>query len=261
MGRTMLVTGGARNTGYAIARRFAREGYRVALTSRQGGQAQEAAARIAGETGAVCCGYALSLTDMEEIAEVFARADAELGGLSVFVGNSACLGVDIDLLSATPQQFDEVMDVNVKGTYFCCQQAARRMKRDGGGSIVLIGSVHYQKSIWGRSLYAASKGALASLTRSMAFELGAYGIRANCVVAGAIRTDRWDGMTPEQMAARRRNWPLGVESTGEDIANAVYFLGSEQSGTVTGTDLTVDSGVGICLLPFDGGRQGRGQRK
>lgn len=257
----MLVTGGARNTGYAIAQRFAREGYRVALTSRSAAQAEEAAARIVRETGADCRGYALSLTDVEEIGEVFARVDAELHGPGVFVGNSACLGVDMDLLSATPQQYDEVMGVNVRGTYFCCQQAARRMKRDGGGSIVLLGSVHYREAIWGRSLYAASKGALASLVRSMAFELGPYHIRANCVVAGAIRTERWDVMTPEQMAARRKNWPLGVESTGEDIASAVYFLGSEQSGTVTGTDLTVDSGVSICLLPFDGGRHGKEQRK
>lgn len=258
MQRTMLITGGTHNTGYAIARRFAQEGYRVGLTSRSKERAEEAAQRLSKETGAFCCGYQLSMTDPTEIEDVFTRADAELKGVSAFVGNSANLGVDIDLLTATPQQYDEVMDVNIKGNYFCCQQAARIMRRDGGGSIVLMGSVHYREAIWGRSLYAASKGALASLVRSMAYELGIYGIRANCVIAGAIRTERWDTMTPEQVAARRKNWPIGVESTGEDIANAVYFLGSEQSKTITGTDLTVDSGVTICLLPFEGGKQIKG---
>ena len=105
-----------------------------------------------------------------------------------------------------PEQYDAVMDVNLKGTYFCCQQAAHLMKE--GGSIVIVGSVHYRQAIWGRSLYAASKGGLASLVRSMAYELGPYGIRANYVVAGAIRTERWDDLTPEQIAAKRKNWPL-----------------------------------------------------
>ena len=84
----------------------------------------------------------------------------------------------------------------------------------------------------------------------MAIELAQYHIRANCIIAGAIRTDRWDGQTPEQEAKRRANWPLGIESTGEDIANGVFYLGTDLSKTVTGTELTVDSGISISLLPY-----------
>ena len=251
--KTVLITGAVRNTGWEIAHRFAKEGYGVAITSRDGEEARNAAQRLEQESGALCRGYGLDLTNVGDICRVFQEAGEFFGGLSVFVANSANLGVDLDVLSATPEQYDAVMDVNLKGTYFCCQQAAHLMKE--GGSIVIVGSVHYRQAIWGRSRYAASKGGLASLVRSMAYELGPYGIRANYVVAGAIRTERWDDLTPEQIAAKRKNWPLGRESTGEDIANAVYYLGSPLSATVTGTDLTVDSGVSICLLPFEGGKR------
>ena len=252
--KAVLITGAVRNTGWEIARKFAKEGYGVAITSRDGEEARKAACRLELESGTRCRGYELDLTCMDEICQVFQEARRDFGGLSAFVANSANLGVDLDLLSATPEQYDAVMDINLKGTYFCCQQAAQLMKA-GGGSIVIVGSVHYRQAIWGRSLYAASKGGLASLVRSMAYELGPYGIRANYVVAGAIRTERWDSLTPEQIAAKRKNWPLGRESAGEDIANAVYYLGSPLSATVTGTDLTVDSGVSICLLPFEGGKR------
>ncbi len=128
------------------------------------------------------------------------------------------------------------------------------MKKKGKGAIVLIGSVHHHAAVWGRSLYAATKGAIRTMVRSMAFELAEYGIRVNQVVPGAIRTDRWDGMTDEVVAKRRINWPLGIESTGEDIANGVYFLASDQSKTITGTDLTIDSGILACLLTYNGGK-------
>ena len=96
---------------------------------------------------------------------------------------------------------------------------------------------------------------MATMVRSLAYDLAEFGIRVNQVVAGAIRTDRWDYLTEEEMTMRRTNWPLGIESTGEDIAKGVYYLASEDSGTVTGADLTIDSGVLTCLLKYDGGSQ------
>ena len=91
------------------------------------------------------------------------------------------------------------------------------------------------------------------MVRALAYELAEYGIRVNQVVAGAIRTERWDYMTDDEMATRRANWPLGMEATGEDIAKGVYYLASDDSSKVTGTDLTIDSGVLTCLLKYDGG--------
>ena len=251
--KTVFITGATKNTGLAIAELFASKGYQIALSSRNAESAEETAAELSRKYGVKAKGYALALTDISEIRAVFQDIRETFGGLDVFVGNSANLGVGENFFTVTEEDFDAVMNVNLRGNYFCCQQAALLMKERHSGSIVLIGSVHYHRAVRGRTLYAASKGAIATLTRSLAYELAEYGIRVNQVVAGAIRTDRWDDMTEEQMAARRANWPLGIESTGEDIAKGVYYLASEDSATITGTDLTIDSGVLTCLLKYDGG--------
>ena len=88
------------------------------------------------------------------------------------------------------------------------------------------------------------------MVHNLAFELAEYGIRVNHLIPGAIRTDRWDGISEEEAARRRANWPLGIESTGEDIANAVYFLACDQAKTITGAELAVDSGILTCLLNY-----------
>jgi NAD(P)-dependent dehydrogenase (short-subunit alcohol dehydrogenase family) len=131
------------------------------------------------------------------------------------------------------------------------EMTAEIMKKQGsGGSIVTMGSIQGTGAVRGRTVYSMSKAAISLLVKNLAFELGEYGIRANNVVAGAIHSTRWDDLSEEEIAARRSRYPVGRESTEEEIANAVYFLGSEQSATVTGTDLTVDSGISVCILPY-----------
>ncbi len=248
--KVVLITGATRNTGLATARRFAAEGYAVAITSREEGAAQQTAQQLAGEFGITAKGYGMSLECVEDIRAVFDRLEQDFGRLDVFVANSAHLGVGFGLQGTTEEQFDAVVDVNIKGTFFCCQCAAELMKRSGGGSIVTIGSVQGTGGLTGRTVYGMSKAALSVLVRYMAYELGQYGIRANNVVAGAIHSMRWDELSLEEIAARRSRYPVGRESTEEEIANAVWFLGSEQSASMTGTDLTVDSGLTACLLPY-----------
>ncbi|MBQ8441114.1 MAG: SDR family oxidoreductase [Clostridia bacterium] len=250
----LFVTGAVRNSGLAIAEKFAREGFDIALSSRNGEEAKKTAKRITETYGVRARGYALDLTDPKDIERVFSSIKADLGRLDTFVANSANLGLDMGILNSTPEDFEAVMSVNLRGTFFCCQQAARIMKEQGGGAIVLISSVHSKACIPGRCLYSMSKGALNTLATSIAIEMGAYHVRANSLLAGAIRTDRWDGLTDDQVAARRRNWPVGIESTGEDIANAAFYLGSDLSRTVSGTELAVDSGILASLLGFNGGK-------
>ncbi len=251
----LFITGATKNTGLSIAEKFAQEGFDVAVSSRRIDDATQTAKNLEEKYNIKARGYALDLTSVDDIIRVFDEIKEEFGALDTFVANAANLGMDCDILTATEENYNNVMDTNLKGTYFCCQQAALMMKEQGGGSIVLISSVHSKECILGRSLYTASKGGINALMRSMAIELGAYHIRANCLIAGAIKTDRWNDLTEEQIAKRRANWPLGVESTGEDIANGVYYLGSDLSKTVTGTELTVDSGVLVSLLPFNGGKR------
>lgn len=248
--KTVLITGGTRNTGLAISRRFAKEGYAVAITSRDAESARAAAQALAAEFSVTARGYAMGFDSVESIRETFRQVEADFGRLDVFVANSANLGIGFGLMNTTEEDFDAIADVNIKGNFFCCQCAAELMKKSGGGSIVTVGSVQGTGAVPGRTVYALSKAALSMLTKSMAYELGQYGIRANNLVAGAVHSQRWEGLPPEELAARRSRYPAGRESTEEEIATAVYFLGSEQSATVTGTDLTVDSGITACLLPY-----------
>ncbi len=250
MNKVAFITGATKNSGLAMARRFAAEGYQVCITSRREEDAVKAASGITEEFRVRAKGYGLDLESVEDIRRVFADVAKTFGRLDVFVGNSANLGMGSTVLDMTPEHFDGVMNVNIRGNFFCCQEAAKIMMTNGGGSIVLIGSVHYKGAVHGRASYAISKGAIASMVHNLAFELAQYGIRVNQVIPGAIRTDRWDNIDPEEEARRRSNWPLGVESTGEDIANAVYFIASEQARTITGTELAVDSGVLACLLKY-----------
>ena len=251
----VFITGATKNTGYAIAEKFAANGFDVAISSRRKESADAAADRITNEYGVKANGYALDLSDVNDIIRVFGGIRNDFDRLDTFIANSANLGVDYDMLSVNEEDYDDLMGINLKGTYFCCQRAALMMKEQGGGSIVLISSVHAHECIWGRSLYTISKGGINALARSMAIELGTYAIRTNTIIAGAIRTERWDELTEEQITKRRANWPLGLESTGEDIANGAFYLGTDLSRTVTGTELTIDSGVLVSLLPFNGGKK------
>ena len=152
----------------------------------------------------------------------------------------------------TEEDYDAIVNANLKGYFFGAQAAARLMiKNECKGSMILIGSVHSRGAIGNRIPYAISKGGIEVLGRNSAYELGKYGIRVNCVVCGAIVNDKFIEQTEEEKNARRANWPLGRESYPEDVAKAVFFLASDEAKTITGTSLVVDSGVSACMLKYD----------
>ncbi|MDD5603270.1 MAG: SDR family NAD(P)-dependent oxidoreductase [Eubacteriales bacterium] len=247
-----IITGAARNTGYATAERFAGEGYNVCITSRSGEDARKAASEIAASyPGAIVKGYEMPTTDIEKIRDVFRQLKSYFGRLDVLVANATATGYAQNILNTDPEDFDFVMSSNTRGYFFCCQEAAKIMVEQKKGSIVLVGSVHSLRPLPNRIVYAASKSAIDSFNRSIAVELGKYGIRCNCVIPGAIWNHRWIGLTENEIAAKRDNWPVGRESQPEDVANAIYFLASDQASTITGTNLVVDSGVSANLLKYD----------
>ncbi|MEE1024458.1 MAG: SDR family oxidoreductase [Acutalibacteraceae bacterium] len=246
---TVFITG-VKNTGFCIAEKFASEGFDVAISTRKLSDVEPLAEMLAKKYNIKARGYSLEMSDVDDIKRVFSCIKEDFGSLDTFVANAANLGVEMDFLTADEDEFASVVDVNLKGSFFCAQQAALMMKEKKSGSIVFMSSVHSHQCIFGRSLYTATKGGINALMRALAIELAQYGIRSNCVIAGAIRTDRWDNLTQEQITEKRANWPLGLESTGEDIANGVFYLGTDLSKTVTGTELTIDSGILISLLPY-----------
>lgn len=253
--RVVLITGAVKNSGLSIAHKFAQEGYHVCITSRNAVQAEKTADALAAQYGVKALGFGLDLTSVADIRRVFSTLYEKLGRLDVFVGNSANLGLGAAAIDIEEPEFDNVADVNIKGNFFCCQEACKIMRKQKSGSIILLGSVHAHGALYGRATYAMSKGAISSMVRNLAFEFGEYGVRVNSVVPGAIRTDRWDNFSPEEVAQRRARWPIGLESTGEDIANAVYFLASDQCKTVTGSEFVVDSGVLACLMGYTAQKQ------
>lgn len=250
MKKTMLVTGATKNTGWAIARRFAADGWNVALTSRDAASAEAAAAKLKVEFPSVdvLC-LTMDPAKVDDIRGAFAVANARFGRLDAFISNAAHLGVGMSVLNSTESDWDAVMNANARAAFFGSQEAVKLMK--DGGSIVFISSCHATRSVPGRALYTASKAAVGGLTRALALELGCLGIRVNAILAGAIRTDRWDALTDDEIAARRARWPAGIESTPNDIAAAVAYLCSDVAHTITGTEIPVDSGVSVSLLQYN----------
>ena len=250
MKKTILVTGATKNTGWAIARRFAADGWNVALTSRDAASAEAAAAKLKAEFPSVdALGVAMDPAKVDDIRGTFASVATKFGRLDAFVNNAAHLGVGMSVLNSTEADWDAVMNANARAAFFGSQEAVKLMK--DGGAIVFISSCHAKRTIPGRALYTASKAAIGGITRSLALELGCFGIRVNAILAGAIRTDRWDGLTDGEIASRRARWPVGIESTPDDIAAAVAYLCSEAARTITGTEMPIDSGVGVSLLQYN----------
>ena len=248
--KTLFVTGATKNTGWAVARKFASEGWNVALSSRDEKAAVEAAAKLQAEFPAVgTLGLGMNPAEVPSIRAAFARIAERFGRLDAFVSNAAHLGVGMSILSTTPDDYDALMDANVRGPFFCVQEAVKLMKE--GGSVTFISSCHAAKSVPGRICYTVSKAALGGMVRSLAVELGPLGIRANAILAGAIRTDRWDSLTDEQVQERRDRYPAGRESSPEEIAETVFFLSGDAARTITGIEMPVDSGIGVCLLKYN----------
>ena len=190
----------------------------------------------------------MELTNVKSIEECFKKVREDFSALDVFVANAAHLGVGLDIYNTDEKQFDEVFDTNVKGTFFSCREAARIMNKNS--SIVLLGSVQSKGAVEGRTIYGATKAAVSAFTKYFAYDLAPHKIRVNCVVSGAIHTPRWDELTKEELEKRRSNYPLGCESDMEDIANAIYYLATPLSKSVTGTELVIDSGVVVSILPY-----------
>ena len=254
MNRAVFVTGGTVGNGLAIARRFAREGYDVFVTSRDGDRAASAAAAVAAEFGVFARGFALDIRDEGRVIEIFNEIDRLDRFVETVVLNSADMGFGtdpakgMDFFTVPVAEFQRVFETNLVWNFMIVRQAAIRMRAQHKGAIVFISSNTAYRAIPNRSAYSASKGGINAMSRAFAIDLGPYGIRSNVVQPGSIKTARWVQMGSRQIVNGTLT-PIGDISDFDDIANAAWYLGSDESKNVTGTELTVDGGMSAQLYP------------
>lgn len=230
--RTVLVTGGNRGIGYAIAEEFLAQGHRVAVTARSG----------EGPAGSFT--VQADVTDAASIDAAFSAIEAELGPVEVLVANAG-ITRDTLLMRMSEEDFVDVIDTNLTGSFRVVKRASKGMLKARYGRIVLISSVVGLYGGPGQVNYSASKAALVGMARSITRELGARGITANVVAPGFIETDMTAELPEAQQAEYKKNIPAGRFATPNEVAKVVAWVGSDEAAYISGAVIPVDGGLGM----------------
>ncbi|WP_416961449.1 beta-ketoacyl-ACP reductase [Streptomyces sp. Agncl-13] len=232
MSRSVLITGGSRGIGLAIARHLAEAGDRVAITYRSGEPPEGLLA--------VRC----DITDTEQVDAAFKEVEEQHGPVEVLVANAG-ITKDQLLMRMSEEDFASVVDTNLTGAFRVTKRASRGMLRAKKGRVVFISSAVALRGESGQANYAASKAGLVGFARSMARELGSRGITFNVVAPGLTETSMSQALSDEQLETLKAQIPLGRLARPEEIAATVAFLASEQAAYITGAVVPVDGGAGM----------------
>ena len=247
--QTVIVTGAGEGIGCEIARQFCAAGAAVLLNDINPQSAEAAAERISAETGARCLPMPGDIADVDLGRSLVDAAVAQLGGLDICVCNAGLTSWG-DFFDYSPTDFERLVSVNLRGTYFLAQAAARRFRERGkGGRIILTSSVTGRQAVPYLSAYGMTKAALEMMARNLVLELSPHGITINCVAPGAVITPRNLADDADYEATWSALTPLGQAIQVEDIANAALFLASPASGAITGQTIVVDGGW-TCASPI-----------
>lgn len=238
-GVVAIVTGGSRGIGRSISESLAEGGARVAVVARDGDRARATAADL---PGAGHHGYACDVADPQQVSATLATVEDELGPVGILVNNAGVTRDNI-LMRMKDEEFDEVIAVNLKGTFNFTRAVTRGMMKRRGGAILNVTSVVGLVGNAGQVNYAASKAGLVGLTKSVAKELASRGVRCNAIAPGFIRTDMTGDLTEAQIDALLSQIPLGALGDPDDIAGAARFLVGPGARYITGQVLAVDGGM------------------
>lgn len=242
--RVAVVTGGAAGIGAAISLKLAQAGARVAIWDMRAEQAEQLAQRIR-QSGGEALACSVDVSSRAQIQSALVGVREQLGPVGILV-NNAGISPEQDFVDISDEQWERVFDVNLKGTFFCTQEAIADMMAAGWGRVINISSSSAQSGARRMVHYAATKGGVIAFTKSLAQEMGPYGITVNNVPPSTVLTegleavkDRLEGGIEGYV---KRTIPVNRVGQPEDIANAVAFLASEESGYITGLTLSVNGG-------------------
>lgn len=230
--RVVLVTGGNRGIGRAIAERFVADGYRVAVTARSG----------EGPAGTLT--VRADVTDAAAVDAAFTEVEAALGPVTIVVANAG-ITKDTLLLRMTEDDFDSVIATNLGGAFRVVKRASKGMLRARWGRVILISSVVGLYGSAGQINYAASKSALIGFARSLTRELGGRGITANVIAPGFIETDMTSSLADDTQAEYKRSIPAGRFATTDEVAGVVTWVASDEAAYISGAVIPVDGGLGM----------------
>ncbi len=239
-----IVTGASRGIGRATAVALAREGLHLIVNFNRDQVGAEKTRQLIAQSNGRSTLVQANVGDMDHCRRLVEEAKRN-GRITVLVNNAAAFSRE-HFFNVPMAEFDRIFDVNVRGVYYLSQLVSQHMADHTGGSIVHISSILAQQAIPTRTLYCASKGALEALTRAMALDLAAYGVRVNAVIPGLIETKAMLNGFPNENALNdmRNHIPVNRFGRPEELANAVCFIASEAASYINGTTLLVDGGLG-----------------
>lgn len=240
--RVALVTGGSRGIGRAIAIELARSGARVVFTYRSSPEGAEATKKRIEELGGNASAIPCDVVDLTAVEELVAKILQDHSRLDIVV-NNAGITRDQLIVRMKPEDFDAVVATNLRGTWNVCRATARTMLKARSGRIINLSSIVAETGNTGQTNYAATKGGVEALTRSLARELGSRGITVNAVAPGFIETEMTRDLPSDFVQGLQAQIPLGRMGSVEDVAQAVRFLASDDAAYITGQVLRVSGGL------------------
>lgn len=240
--KTAIVTGGSRGIGRAICKTLAEEGIHIVTCYANGAAAAEETVAMCKEYGVQATAIQADVADAGQVEELFAKALELTGSVEILVNNA---GITRDglILRMSDENFNQVVDTNLRGAFYCMRAASKLMMRKRYGRIVTISSVVGVSGNAGQVNYAASKAGVIGMTKSLAKELGSRNVTANAVAPGFITTDMTDVLPDAVKEQMEKEIPLARLGQPEDVANAVAFLVSDKASYITGQVLHVDGGM------------------
>ena len=246
--KVVIITGAGRGIGAATAKLFARHGYAVCINYRQNAEAADRVAQEIREAGGRCIMVQADVANEQEVEALFAKVDEALGPVSVLVNNAGILKPQMRLEQMSAERINTLLTTNVTSCFLCCREAVKRMStRHGGvgGAIVNVSSGAARSGSPNEYIdYAASKGAMDTLTKGLSLEVAAEGIRVNGVRPGLIYTEMHaDGGEPGRVDRLKAKIPMQRGGHSEEVAEAIYWLGSELSSFATGTYIDLAGGL------------------